>query len=116
MTKFSVVFLLVILAAIAAVRAGGLDGRGYILILSLVITMVLFTFMSPIKKCTTKRPSIQEAEGPAPVYIPKVLRNRHDIVNDHPSSSSHLEYGSDSPVVDTVEIDGEEVPIRGLMT
>lgn len=113
MTKFSVVLLLIILAALASLRKGSLDGRGYVLILSLVITLVLFTFMSPIKKCTTKRPSIQEAEGAAPIYIPKVLRHRQDIGSDH---SSHLEYGSDSPVVDTVEIDGEEVPIRGVMT
>ncbi|XP_037035822.1 calcium permeable stress-gated cation channel 1 [Bradysia coprophila] len=113
MTKFSVVLLLVILAALASVRGARLDGRGYVLILSLVITLVLFTFMSPIKKCTTKRPSIQEAEGAAPIYVPKVLRHRQDIVSDH---TSHLEYGSDSPVVDTVEIDGEEVPIRGIMT
>lgn len=114
MTKFSVVFLLIILAALATVRRAGLDSRAYVLILSLVVTLVLFTFMSPIKKCTTKRPSIQEAEGPAPLYIAKVLRQRQDIVeHDH---TSHLEYGSDSPVVDTVEIDGEEVPIRGIIT
>lgn len=113
MTKFSVVFLLIILAALATLRGGGLDGRGYVLILSLVITLILFTFMSPIKKCTTKRPSIQEAEGPAPIYVAKVLRHRQDIVSDH---TSHLEYGSDSHVVDTLEIDGEEVPIRGIIT
>lgn len=109
MTKFSVVFLLIVLAALATLRKGGLDGRGYVLIMSLVIVLVLFTFMSPIKKCTTKRPSIQEAEGPAPIYIAKVLRQREDTT-EH---ASHLEYGSDSPV--TVDIDGEEVPIRGIM-
>lgn len=113
MTKFSVVILLVILAALATLRKGGIDGRGYVLILSLVVTLVLFTFMSPIKKCTTKRPSIQEAEGPAPVYIAKVLRYRPDTANEH---TSHLEYGSDSPVAETLDIDGEEVPIRGVMT
>lgn len=114
MTKFSVVFLLIILAALATIRGGGLDERAYVLIFSLVIVAVLFTFMSPIKKCTTKRPSIQEAEGPAPLYIAKVLRERQDIVeHEH---TSHLEYGSDSPVVETVEIDGEEVPIRGTIT
>lgn len=114
MTKFSVVFLLVILAALATLRKGGLDGRAYVLIISLVVTLVLFTFMSPIKKCTTKRSSIQEAEGAAPVYIAKVLlRHRRDSFTQH---ASHLEYGSDSPVVDTIEIDGEEVPIRGVMT
>lgn len=111
MTKFSVVFLLVILAALATVRGAGLDGRGCVLILSLVVILVLFTFMSPIKKCTTKRPSIQETEGPEPVYIAKVLRHRQDNASEH---ASHLEYGSDSPV--TVDIDGEEVPIRGIVT
>lgn len=113
MTKFAVIFLLVILAALATLRKGGIDGRGYVLILSLVVTLVLFTFMSPIKKCTTKRPSIQEAEGPAPIYIAKVLRHRQDIPTEH---TSHLEYGSDSPVVDSIDVEGEEVPIRGIMT
>lgn len=112
MTKFSVVFLLIILAALATVRGRRFDGRAIVLILSLVVTLALFTFMSPIKKCTTKRPSIQETEGPAPLYVAKVLRNRQDVT-DH---LSHLEYGSDSPVIDTLEIDGEEVPIRGLVT
>lgn len=113
MTKFSVVVLLFILVALATVRKSGMDTRAYVLIFSLIVTMVLFTFMSPIKKCTTKRPSIQEAEGQAPVYIAKVLRYRHDTVAEH---TSHLEYGSDSPVVDTLEVDGEEVLIRGIMT
>lgn len=114
MTKFSVIFLLIVLAALATVRKGGLDGRACVLIASLIITLVLFTFMSPIKKCTTKRPSIQEAEGPPPVYVANVLRSRHDVApTDH---TSHLEYGSDSHTIDTIEVDGEEVPIRGVMT
>lgn len=92
MTKFSVVLLLSIMAALACVRTGGLDVRAIILIMALCVTMVMFTFMSPIKRCTTKPLSIVETEGPAPIYVADVLINRR-IVSDSPS---HLSYGSDT--------------------
>ena len=48
-----------------------------ILIITLVLTLTLFTFMSPIKRCTqARRPSIVEIAGPAPIYIPEVLKPR----------------------------------------
>ncbi|XP_055630167.1 calcium permeable stress-gated cation channel 1 [Toxorhynchites rutilus septentrionalis] len=92
MTKFSVVLLLFIMAALSWVRAGGLEMRAMILILALCLTLVMFTFMSPIKRCTTKPLSIVEAEGPAPIYVADVLINRR-MVSDSPS---HLSYGSDT--------------------
>lgn len=92
MTKVSVVLLLFIMAALAWVRAGALEMRALILILALCVTLVMFTFMSPIKKCTTKPLSIVETEGPAPIYVADVLINRR-MVSDSPS---HLSYGSDT--------------------
>ncbi|XP_029730204.1 calcium permeable stress-gated cation channel 1 [Aedes albopictus] len=92
MTKVSVVLLLSIMAALAWVRSGALEMRALILVLALCVTMVMFTFMSPIKKCTTKPLSIVETEGPAPVYVADVLINRR-MVSDSPS---HLSYGSDT--------------------
>lgn len=92
MTKFSVVLLLFIMASLSWVRAGGLEMRAMILILALCLTLVMFTFMSPIKRCTTKPLSIVETEGPAPIYVADVLINRR-MVSDSPS---HLSYGSDT--------------------
>lgn len=92
MTKFSVVLLLSIMAALAWVRAGGLEIRAIVLIMALCCTLVMFTFMSPIKKCTTKPLSIVETDGPAPIYVADVLINRR-MVSDSPS---HLSYGSDT--------------------
>lgn len=92
MTKVSVVLLLSIMAALAWVRSGALEMRALILVLALCVTLVMFTFMSPIKKCTTKPLSIVETEGPAPVYVADVLINRR-MVSDSPS---HLSYGSDT--------------------
>lgn len=98
MTKFAVILLLVILAALASVRGAGLDARAIILIITLFATLTLFMFMSPIKKCTTKPPSIQENEGPTPVYMPKVLMQASRRITAA-EISSHLGYGSDSPPV-----------------
>lgn len=76
MTKFSVVILLLIMAMISAVRGSGM-ARAIILSITLIITLTLFTFMSPIKRCTqARRPSIVEMAGPTPVYIPEVLKPR----------------------------------------
>lgn len=107
MTKFSVILLLIILAALATVRGRGLDARAIVLMLSLCCILTLFTFMSPIKKCTTKRPSIQEIHGPAPLYVADVLLKRH--LNTIPPAA--VNYGSDSPTV-TEAINTEIVPIR----
>ncbi|XP_065075494.1 calcium permeable stress-gated cation channel 1 [Ochlerotatus camptorhynchus] len=92
MTKVSVVLLLFIMAALAWVRAGALEMRALILILAFCVTLIMFTFMSPIKKCTTKPLSIVEIEGPAPIYVADVLINRR-MISDSPS---HLSYGSDT--------------------
>ncbi|XP_005179121.1 calcium permeable stress-gated cation channel 1 [Musca domestica] len=77
MTKFSVVILLLVMAMISAVRGSGM-ARAIILSITLIITLTLFTFMSPIKRCTqARRPSIVEIAGPTPVYIPDVLKPRN---------------------------------------
>lgn len=114
MTKFSVILLLIILAALAWVRKTTVDGRSIVLIIALLVTLTLFLFMSPIKKCTTKPPSIQQQEGSAPIYIAKVLLNNRRL--NAAEISTHLGYGSDSPVIDNnmVDIDHEESPIRGV--
>lgn len=106
MTKFSVIFLLTILAGLALVRGAGVDGRALVLVLSLVATLTLFTFMSPIKRCTTKRPSIQEPDADAPVYVAKVLLLKRRVTASECAEaqrvSPHLGYGSDaSPVVES---------------
>lgn len=116
MTKFSVIFLLIILAALAWVRkgAGGIDARAIVLIITLFVTLTLFLCMSPIKKCTTRPPVIQQQEGSAPIYIAKVLLNNRRL--NAAEISSHLGYGSDSPVIEhnILDIDNEESPIRGV--
>lgn len=93
MTKFSVILLLSIMAALAFIREGKINARAIVLITALVLTLITFTFMSPIKKCTTKPLSIVETEGgAAPLYVADVLINRR-IISDSPS---HLSYGSDT--------------------
>lgn len=110
MTKFSVILLLIILAGLASIRNSGIDGRAIVLIITVLGTLILFAFMSPIKKCTTKRPSIQEHEGPTPSYIARVLQpNRRITIPEIPQ---HLGYGSDSPV-DIID-DHEAAPIQGV--
>lgn len=75
MTKFSVILLLMVMAALASVRTAniGVDARAVVLMLALFGSLIVFAFMSPIKRCTTKRPSMQEPEAASPVYIAKVL-------------------------------------------
>lgn len=92
MTKFSVIILLVIMAMLSVIRGQGM-ARGIVLTFALCVTIVLFTFMSPIKRCTAaKRPSIVEISGPVPVYIADVLKP-HSM----PSNSGAIpDYGSDS--------------------
>lgn len=80
------------------------------------MTLTLFTFMSPIKKCTTRRPNIHEIDGPAPVYVANVLRNKRLVmaINQHrPHTPTHRTYGSDEVDIDDIIIINEESPIRG---
>ncbi|XP_055584983.1 CSC1-like protein 1 [Uranotaenia lowii] len=107
MTKFSVVLLLSIMAALAWVRTGGLEMRAMILILALCVTLIMFTFMSPIKKCTTKPLSIVETEGTAPIYVADVLINRR-MVSESPS---HLSYGSDTTMDIVMNGAGQSVTV-----
>ncbi|XP_055917164.1 calcium permeable stress-gated cation channel 1 [Eupeodes corollae] len=97
MTKFSVIFLLVIMAMLSVIRGQGM-ARGIVLTFALCVTIVLFTFMSPIKRCTAaKRPSIVEMTGPAPLYIADVLKPQS--VPPHsgaPFAGAMPDYGSDS--------------------
>ena len=61
--------------------------------MALTITVIMFAFMSPIKRCTTKPLAIVETEGQtSPIYVADVLINRR-IISDSPS---HLSYGSDN--------------------
>lgn len=55
MTKFSVVFLLIALTGISYFRGGNhFNIKTMVTGMSLLISLTLFAFMSPIKKCTTK--------------------------------------------------------------
>ena len=110
MTKFSVIILLLILAGLATVRGGRIDARAVILVLALFLTLTMFAFMSPIKKCTTRRPSIEEPDTCIPVYVPRVLLN--DRMVPFQISPSHLGYGSDSPNRNEENINEEHDPIR----
>lgn len=74
------------------------------------MTLTLFTFMSPIKKCTTRRPNIHEIDGPAPVYVAPVLRNRRlELAIKQHQTPSHANYGTDD-----IEVDIEDVIINNL--
>lgn len=73
--------------------------------------------MSPIKKCTTRRPNIHEIDGPAPVYIANVLRNKRlELAIRQHQTPTHANYhGTDEVDVDDVVINNlnEDTPIRG---
>lgn len=76
--------------------------------------------MSPIKKCTARRPNIHEIDGPAPVYVANVLRNKRLVmaINQHQTNTpTHRNYGSDEVDIDDITISNvnEESPIRGHM-
>lgn len=109
MTKFSVIFLMIIMAALVSVRSQDVDARPIVLILALVITIVLFTFMSPIKRCTTKPPVINEIDGPAPIYIADVLVKSHSMN----TSPTHLSYGSDTTA--DIILDGADPGVRNVI-
>lgn len=86
---------------------------------ALCVTLTLFTFMSPIKKCTTRRPNIHEIEGPAPVYVANVLRNKRlEMAIRQHQTPTHANYGTDEVDVDDVIINNlnEESLIRGNRT
>lgn len=89
----------------------------YVVFSALCVTLTLFTFMSPIKKCTTRRPNIHEIDGPAPLYVANVLRNKRleYAIRQH-QTPTHLNYhGTDEVDVDDIIINNlsEESPIRG---
>lgn len=92
MTKFSVVLLLIALTGISYFRSGNQwNLRTMILGMSLLVSLTLFSFMSPIKKCTTKPLTIIEDDSlPQPVYIADVFLNNRIMGN----SPSHNSYGS----------------------
>ncbi|KAH8234245.1 hypothetical protein KR038_004671, partial [Drosophila bunnanda] len=99
MTKFSVVILVLVMAMLCYFRGDDGMARFLLLIITLAITLTLFTFMSPIKRCAaTRRPSIVEIAGPAPIYVPDVLRD-HGIRSSssvRPPAAGFGGYGSDS--------------------
>lgn len=107
MTKFSVILLLIILAALSAVRGQGIDKKAIVLLVSLCVTLTLFTFMSPIKRCTMRRPSIPEGAGPSPTYVADVLQNKEDISGSYPCNG----YGSDT--VGEIEAGPSELQVEG---
>jgi len=98
MTKFSVVILVLVMAMICYFRGDEGMARFLLLIISLAITLTLFTFMSPIKRCAaTRRPSIVEIAGPAPIYVPDVLKDNGVRTSSvRPSVAGFGGYGSDS--------------------
>lgn len=96
MTKFSVLILVLVMAMICYFRGDDGMARFLILIITLAITVTLFIFMSPIKRCAaTRRPSIVEIAGPAPAYIPDVLKTRTET-NVKPSVAGFGNYGADN--------------------
>lgn len=103
MTKFSVVLLLMAMAALAYVRGRKVDARVIILIVTLVVSLTLFSFMSPIKRCTTRPPTIIEHYGPnLDVYVADVFLNQRIMGN----SPAHISYGSSDSTADfTLEVD-----------
>ncbi|ALC40565.1 CG11210 [Drosophila busckii] len=96
MTKFSVLILVLVMAMMCYFRGDDGMARFLILTITLAITITLFMFMSPIKRCAaTRRPSIVEIAGPAPAYIPDVLKACPPS-NARPSVAGFNGYGSDN--------------------
>ncbi|CAD7014866.1 unnamed protein product [Ceratitis capitata] len=102
MTKFAIVILLVVMAMISVFRERG-NARSIILFITLILTLALFALMSPIKRCASvPRPSVVEMAGPAPIYVPDVLRPRaiaaSVATNNHAATNGGgiTGYGSDS--------------------
>lgn len=136
MTKFSVVMLLLVMAALASVRTAnkGVDARAVVLLLALFGSLVVFACMSPIKRCTTKRPSMQEVDAAPPVYIAKVLLLKRRLgaaevaaaqaaaanlqrpgvlATGGTTTAAHLDYGTDgSPMVE-VRDERQQAPASG---
>lgn len=92
MTKFSVIFLLIALTGISYFRAGNhANVRTYVLGFSVITSLVIFGFMSPIKRCTMKPLTIIEDDSlPQPVFIADVFLNNRIMGN----SPAHVSYGS----------------------
>jgi calcium permeable stress-gated cation channel len=67
MTKFSVVLLLVAFTAISYIRDSyQFQLRTIVLVVSLLSSLTLFGLISPLKKCTTKPPTIIEDNSQPP--------------------------------------------------
>jgi calcium permeable stress-gated cation channel len=92
MTKFSVVLLLIAFTGISYLRSQNtFTPRSIVLMASLLGSLGIFSFMSPIKRCTTKPLTIIEDDSaPHPVYIADVFLNNR--INGN--SPSHISYGS----------------------
>lgn len=58
-------------------------------IITLCITLGLFAFMSPIKRCTTKPPRIREDYQQTPLYVAPVLQDINRF------AERRIDYGSD---------------------
>ncbi|XP_030372439.1 CSC1-like protein 2 [Scaptodrosophila lebanonensis] len=96
MTKFSVVISVFFMSMIFYFRGDG-NARAILLLISLAVTLTLFTFMSPIKRCaSTRRPSIVEIAGPAPAYVPDVLKDHTIRSSSGRPAAGFGGYGSDS--------------------
>ncbi|CAO1329711.1 unnamed protein product [Diamesa tonsa] len=93
MTKFSVVLLLVAFLGLSYLRSNReFNSRTTILLIALLITLSLFSFMSPIKRCTTKPLSIiEDGTLPTPIYVADVFLNNRIMGGNSPS---HISYGS----------------------
>lgn len=104
MTKYSVALLLTIMASLATIRSAGIDARAVVLMMSLCITLLLFMFMSPIKRCTLRPPRIIETEQVTPLYIPNILLNKR--LGATPTTLMNISYGTDDATV-RVRVDSE---------
>lgn len=93
LAKYSVVMLLLVMAALATLRSQTFDARSVVLIMSLVITLLMFFFMSPIKRCTMRPPRIIETDQKAPLYVPEVLLIKKSCAGNL-MQSSPANYGS----------------------
>lgn len=80
MTKFSVVLILIAFTGISYLRDGNqFKLRTLVLVCSLVFSLVLFSFMSPLKRCTTRPLTINEDTSHPPPSMYK-------------QNKSHLQY------------------------
>lgn len=105
LTKYSVALLLLIMASLATVRSAKIDARAVVLLTSLAITLLLFMFMSPIKRCALRPPRIIETEQAAPVYTPEILLNKRRGGGMAPNSEN---YGGTETAQVHIKLDRED--------